>query len=579
MIEQSNQTKTLLVHEGRAEDGEANHEVPTKRSTEYTSENYKVELSNLPNKLKFHVVKNILERQFKLVPHKIRLGQGKAYISFKNERERDHAITTLHQQEWKGRTLVARCALPRDDLVAKKRKIEDKAKFCDQDVKADDAEISDESINNQVCPFWNTVYEEQVSFKDQMIRSILNMGTHVMKLSHNLEADDFRLFEWVKKNNKICCKFDGVMPSPVLKGYRNKCEFNIGHDGEVGFKIGRYRNGSDRICRPPKNCPILTEKMYDILNAFRSYLRERSPLEGFDLVTHEGNYRQMTVRRNQSDQYLIIIDMHPQTLPQDELDGEIARVVDALKEVKEVVSVYFNISDKCSFSSANQSLKLVYGQDSLIEKLFVDPEKPLEFRIGPASFFQVNTTAAELLYRSIIEVAQLGPKSFVIDVGCGTGTIGLSLAHRVNYVIGIEIVPQAIEDAKANAEANHIENISFYAGKAEDLIGESLKIMRNKMEYEKISDGEIVAIVDPPRVGFNNSFIKTIRSSNIKKLVYVACDPKANTNLLTLCRPKSKAYQGDPFVPVRAKAFDLFPYTKFCELVLVYERLSMVTNT
>ena len=553
----------------------------TKRSTEYTTENYKVELANLPNKLKFHVVKNILERQFKINPHKIRLGQGKAFITFKNQSERDDAIQKLNNQDWKGRTLSAHVAPPRDDLVAKRRKVEDGSSNGEKpapDQRSDDT-ISDEDINNQVCPFFKTSYDDQIMFKDQLMRSILNMSRHVLKLAPNIKTDEPTLFDWAKKNHKICCQFDGVMRSPVLQGYRNKCEFNIGHDGEVGFKIGRYKNGSDRICRPPRDCPILTEKIHHILDVFREFLKDKSKLKGFDLVTHEGYYRQLTIRRNQKDEYLIIVDLHPQDLSKEDLEVEKKALANDLKEIDGVVSIFFNISDKSSFSSTNQSLELVYGSDSLVEELSVDPDRPLKFRIGPASFFQVNTKAAELLYRSVIELANLGPKSFVLDVGCGTGTIGLSLARQVNYVIGIEIVAEAVEDAKVNARNNGIENISFYAGKAEDLIGETLRIMRNKIEFQKLGEeAEIVAIVDPPRVGFNSSFIKTIRASNIQKLIYIACDPKANTNLLTLCRPRSKAYQGDPLVPVRAKAFDLFPYTKFCELVIVYERLSRVSK-
>ena len=551
----------------------------TKRSTEYSTENYKIELSNLPRKVKFHVIKNLLERNFKLTPHKIKLGQDKAYITFKDETERDNAILALHEQDWKGRTLYAKCASLQTDPAAKRRKESDIVNRNDgnKDVSAEESP-SDDAINDQVCPFWSLDYEKQIEFKEQSMRSILNMSNAVQKLDRDMHTNHRELSAWTLKNKKISCEFDGVVHSPVLRGYRNKCEFNIGSNGEVGFMLGRYKNGSDRVCKPPANCPILCEKIYEILDKFRSFLKEKSQLKGFDLVTHEGHYRQITIRRNQNEEYLLIVDMNPQDLSQDDLKGEIENAVNELKSIEGIVSIFYNISGRSSYSSTNQSLKLVHGQDSLVETLNVIPEKPLKFHVGPSSFFQVNTKAAELLYSSIIDVAGLSSRSFVLDVGCGTGTIGLSLANKVNHVIGIEIVPEAIADAKLNAKMNDIENVSFYSGRAEDLIGESLKILKNKMEYQKIEDGEIVAIVDPPRVGFNNSFIKTLRASNIKKLIYVACDPKANTNLLTLCRPTSKAYQGEPFVPVRAKAFDLFPYTKFCELLIVYKRLSLANG-
>lgn len=584
MVQDSDKPAEIITSDEPVENVTSDHSPPTKdeqvygntkRSTEYTSENHKMELINLPNNPKFHVVKQLLERQYKVTPHKIRLGHNKAFIAFRSEEERDEAIRKLNNQEWKGRTLTAQVAAPRDDLLAKRRKL-DTNHGDNQNSVEDEVEPSDEEIITQVCPLWDKDYDEQIKYKDGIIRSVLDMSKQLLKMSQNMRDDAPKLYDWIKKNDKICCQFDGVEKSPVLIGYRNKCEFNISRDGAIGFKIGRYKSGSERVCRPPDNCPILTKVMFTIIDSFQGYLREKSALKCYDLVTHEGNYRQITVRCNSNDQYLIIIDLHPQDLTEDELNEEIARIVEHFKTgVEQIVSIYINVSEKCQFAGSSQSVRLVYGETCLYESLGVDPERPLKFRIGPASFFQVNSKAAELLYRSIIEVAGLDSSSMVLDVGCGTGTIGLSLARRVNHVIGIEIVASAIEDAKMNAKDNGIENVTYFAGKAEDLIGESIAILKNKLEYQK-SNGEIVAVVDPPRVGFNSSFVKVIRASNIKKIIYIACDPKANQNLLALCRPKSKAYQGDPFVPTRAKAFDLFPHTKCCELLMVYERLGNV---
>jgi tRNA (uracil-5-)-methyltransferase len=547
----------------------------TKRASEYSTENYKMELLNLPKWPKFGALKNLLERRFKVNPHKIRIGKNNAFLAFKDERERDDAIAKLNNQQLKGKTLVAKAASARDDSMVDKRRPQIDGRSDDTSSADADKTITHEEINERICPLLTKTYEEQLVFKDSLVRSVLKMSKQIQKMSPTLKTDDPKLYRWTVKHKEIACNFDGVVPSPVLKGYRNKCEFSISHDGIIGFKIGRYRNGSDRVCRPPEDCPLLTGVMFKIIDVFEQYLKSVSTLKGFDMVTHEGHYRQITIRCNSNDEYLLIIDLNPQGLPEEELEREFVKAVDTLKSIEQIISIYFNVSSKNSFSSAHQSLRLAYGQECLYEELFVDIERPLKFRVGPGSFFQVNSKAAELLYRSIIEVAGLGPNSMVLDVGCGTGTISLSLASKVNHVIGIEIVPEAIRDAKENALNNKIDNVSFYAGKAEDLIGESITILKNKLEYQKI-DGDIVAIVDPPRAGFTNSFIKTIRASNIKRIIYIACDPKANTNLLALCRPTSKAYQGEPFVPVRAKAFDLFPHTTCCELMVVYERLSML---
>ena len=543
---------------------------PTKRSTEISTEDFKIEILSLPKRPKFHVIKQLLERQFKLTPHKIKLGLDKAYVAFRSPEERDEAIAKINNQQWKGATLIAQPADPRDDFLARKRRDEPTAG--PSNIGQDDVIITDKDINNKVCPLWESSYDDQIKFKDTLISSVLKIGKRLVKMCPAIQRDAPKLYDWIKGNDEVCCQYDGVAHSPVISGYRNKCEFNIGRDGVIGFKLGRYKKGSERICRPPANCPILPATMFVVIDTFSAYLQKTSKLKGYDLVTHEGNYRQMTVRCNLANQYLVIVDLHPQNLSSDELNEEIDKATNELKSIDQVVSVYFNLSDKCHFSSSNQSLRLTYGASCLFEHLAVAPDAPLRFRIGPASFFQVNTKGAELLYRSLVEVAGLTEKSMVLDVGCGTGTIGLSLARRVNHVVGIEIIKEAIADAKINAEENGITNVSFFAGKAEDLIGECILILKNKIEHQK-TDGEIVAIVDPPRVGFNASFVKTLRASDIRKIIYVACDPKANSNLLTLCRPKSKAYQGEPFVPVRAKAFDLFPHTRFCELLIVYERL------
>lgn len=543
----------------------------TKRELEFTSENYKLEVTNLPKHCKFHVVKQLLERHFKLGPHKIRVGKDRAYVAFTSEKERDHAISTIDNKEWKGRILEAKQAAPRHDPFVKKQRQQDSTHI---DHETCDEPLSGDDIINQVCPLWGRSYEDQLKIKESSMRNLLNFSKQIAKLSPSLKKEAPKLFNWIQKNNKICCQYDGVEPSPRQIGYRNKCEFNVGPDGVVGFRSGRYKDGHERVVQPPPECPIVNKDMFKIIVMFQTLLQDttRTKLRGFDNVTHEGHVRQLTIRTNERNECLIIVDINPQDFSIEDLENEIQKVVKAITTFDKVLSIYVNISAKEHINNRDSPMRLVFGQDCLYEYLEVDPDHPLKFRISPTSFFQVNTKAAELLYRSIIELAQLKSTSIVLDVGCGTGTIGLSLAKQVNHVIGIEIVESSIKDAKTNAATNGISNVSFYAGKAEDLINESILIAKSRLANQT-EKGEIVAIVDPPRTGFNNSFVKSLRASNLRKIIYVACDPKANTNLISLCRPKSKAYQGDPFVPTRAKAFDLFPHTKFCELLLVYERL------
>lgn len=543
-----------------------------KRSHEFTSENFKIEVLNLPVGVKYYIVRQLLERQFKLNPHKIRVGNKSAYLAFRSEEERDEAIDKIDNYRWKGRTLRAKIAAPRIDPFIEKTA---KNSVVSEKAEEEHAPLTEDDIISQVCPYWGKSYEDQLKLKDDEMRSILKMSRKITRLSPTLEKDAPKLYAWARKNEKISCQFDGVIPSPLIIGYRNKCEFNIGSDGSVGFRSGRYRDASESVIPPPSTCPIINDVMFKILDTFQTYLKniEVTKLKGYNPVTHEGHARQLTIRTNQNNQCLIIVDLHPQDLSEAELNHEIQSILKALITHKELVSVFFNISEQNRFVNVETSMRHVYGQRYLNEYLHInDPDEPLKFRVGPTSFFQVNTRATELLYKSIIELAQLDTKSLVLDVGCGTGTIGLSLARQVSYVIGIEVVKSAVDDAQVNAQENGISNATFFAGRAEDLIGETISILKNKMRDQN-NEGNIIAIVDPPRTGFNSSFVKVVRASDIKKIIYIACDAKSNDNLIALCRPTSKAYQGAPFVPTRAKAFDLFPHTKFCELLLVYERL------
>lgn len=556
-------------------------DVPAKKRPLCLSpENYKVEISNLPAKMEFHMAKNLIQQHFKLKTfHKIKVGRGRVYVTFYSEADRDAAIAKINSTHWRDKILEARIALPGEDPFKKKKRIdqEDRLSF-GSDVEDHDEDPGD--INAKVCPLWTKDYDTQLKNKDRLMRSVLNMYKQIRAFSSSLAKDAPNLFAWNESHKDICCPFLGIERSPIINGYRNKCEFNVDRDGNVGFRLGRYKDGSAKVVSPPKDCPIVNAKMFEVISTFEKFLKDRNDtkLRGFDPVLHEGHVRQLTVRTTIDNKCLVIIDMHPQDLSEDCISREVEAVVELLRPIDGVASIFFNISEKAHLTGQDKTLRLVYGENCIRERLTIHPDVNLDFRIGPTSFFQVNTRGSEILYKTIIELANLNSKSLVIDFGCGIGTISLAVAKQVGHVIGIEIVESAVEDAKTNAQANSIQNVSFFCGKAEDLINETIHIMRRRLAEQK-DEGEIVAIVDPPRVGFNPSFIKSLRASPVRKLVYVACDPKANINIHSLCRPKSKAYQGEPFVPKLAKAIDLFPHTKCCELVIVYERLDSLVQS
>eukprot|EP00741_Cyanophora_paradoxa_P012784 tig00020629_g12348.t1 len=187
----------------------------------------------------------------------------------------------------------------------------------------------------------------------------------------------------------------------------------------------------------------------------------------------------------------------------------------------------------------------------------------LKFRISPSAVFQlqVNTKCAEVLYGKLREWADLGPGTTLLDVCCGTGTIGLVMSRSEERVIGVDIVEEAIEDARSNAALNGIHNCSFMAGRAE-------KVLPGVVAG--LPPGPVVAIVDPPRSGLHNDVIRALRGCpKVERVLYVSCSPSSFVNnSVNFCRPPSRGFPGTPFKPSRACGVDLFPHTAHCELVV-----------
>ncbi|ESO12077.1 hypothetical protein HELRODRAFT_187790 [Helobdella robusta] len=190
----------------------------------------------------------------------------------------------------------------------------------------------------------------------------------------------------------------------------------------------------------------------------------------------------------------------------------------------------------------------------------------LSFRISPLSFFQVNTPAAEILYSNVKQMCKLHEDVVLLDLCCGTGTIGLCMANDVNKVIGVEFNEQAIEDAKANAQINGITNADFICGKVENVLISVLKAVKET--------DEVVVVVDPPRAGLHTDVIRAIRKTAcISRIVYVACKLSAvSTNIADLTRQTSKRFDGKPFRLMEAMVVDMFPHTELYETVLLIER-------
>ncbi|XP_039360786.1 tRNA (uracil-5-)-methyltransferase homolog A isoform X5 [Mauremys reevesii] len=500
----------------------------------FTSEIYKVEIQNLPKYIGFNDVKKFLAK-YGLNPHKIKLfgKQTFAFVTFKSEEERDKAMKVLHGVMWKSRYLSVRLAKPKADPIVKKRKkeVEDtEQREAKRLALAKDSE--EESLSKQIAdvvtPLWNIPYEEQLTKKKQECEQVLQ------KLTKEIGNNNKALLPWLfvqkQKYNKICCPLEGVKASPLQTEYRNKCEFLIGmslnqEDKTVGCRLGKYKGGSCAVVEPFEtiHIPAVAKK---VVKAFQDYIRT-TPYSVYSLETYEGHWKQLTVRTSKNGHIMAIVYFNPQKLSKEELVDlrtSLAKYfTEGTGKESGVTSLYFvEEGQRKSPNREDLPLQHLAGDKYIYEELL-----GLKFRISPHAFFQVNTQAAEVLYKAIRDWAQLNQDSTVLDICCGTGTIGISLAKKVKKVIGIELCQEAVEDAKVNAQIN---------------------------------DSKVILAIR--------------RAERLKKLIYVSCNPRAAmNNFVDLCRAPSNRVKGTPFRPVKAMAVDLFPQTMHCELLIFFERV------
>nr|AAI42551.1 LOC100101284 protein [Xenopus laevis] len=541
----------------------------------FTSEIFKVEIQNLPKYIGFNDLKKFLGK-YGLNPHKIKLmkKQTFAFVTFKSEEERDKAMKVIHGVMWKNRPLSVRLAKPRADPIMQKRKQEEDGEQPESKRQTVHNDAEEEPLSKQisdvVTPLWQVPYEEQLKIKEEECCKVLKQLTKEIGVNNKPLMP--WLFEQKQKYNRLCCPLERVIPSPIQTEYRNKSEFLIGYgvnreDKTVGCRLSKYKGGTCAVVEPfdTINIPPVTK---NVVKAFQEYIRS-TPYDVYSPETYDGHWKQLTVRTTRKGQVMAIVYFNPQKLPKEVLTELKASLSDYFTKGsgKEsgVTSLYF-VEEGQRKSPLLEDLPVehVAGDQYIYEDLL-----GLSFRISPHAFFQVNTLAAEVLYSAIGDWAQLDQDTTVLDVCCGTGTIGISLAKKVKKVVGIELCQEAIADAKANAQLNNLDNVEFRCGKAEDIF----PTLINSYTFPSP-----LAIVDPPRAGLHSKVIIAIRKAeHLKQLIYVSCNPKAAmNNFVDLCRAPSNRVKGRPFRPIKALAVDLFPQTPHFELVILFERMEPV---
>lgn len=341
------------------------------------------------------------------------------------------------------------------------------------------------------CQIQEMSYDRQLVFKDQKIRG-------------NLE----RIGGFTKD------QIDTVM-QPVVGmehpfGYRNKAQFPFGTDKEgnpiTGFYAGRTH---DIIANT--DCALGVEQNKEILEIILQYMRENK-IKSYDEKTGKGLIRHALIRYGfKTKEIMVCLVINGKKLPKAE------RLIEKLIQIKGMTSITISPNTRRDNVIMGDSYEILWGQGYITDYI-----GNVKYQISPLSFYQVNPVQTEKLYGLALEYADLKGDETVWDLYCGIGTISLFLAQKAKQVYGVEIVPQAIDDAKENAKINAIDNAEFFVGKAEEVLPEYYA------EYEREHNGETahadVIVVDPPRKGCDETLLETIVKMQPEKVVYVSCD-------------------------------------------------------
>lgn len=319
--------------------------------------------------------------------------------------------------------------------------------------------------------------------------------------------------------------------------YRNKAQFPIQRDDKK-LKIGFYRKKSHDVIDIDK-CVIQHDRNDQIIEIVRDYV-EYNDVSIYNEKTHEGLLRHVVTKIGYAtNEVMVVLVATASILPN--LDDLIER----LKEVEGFKTLVLNINEANTNVVLGKTNKNLYGDGKITDGI-----GDLKFEISPLSFFQVNPIQTEILYNKALEFADLQEGDKVFDIYCGIGTISLFLAQKAEKVYGVEVVADAIEDAKRNAALNGIDNTEFFVGRAEEVVPKMYA------EGKKAN----VVVVDPPRKGCDSKVLDTIISMQPEKVVYVSCGPD------TLAR--DMAYLVDNgFKCEKVQPVDMFPHSVHIESV------------
>ncbi len=369
------------------------------------------------------------------------------------------------------------------------------------------------------CNLRHILYEDTLKLKTEIVKNLVNK---------NLK-------------NKVIVKETIGMEDPY--NYRNKAQYPVGVDKDNNPIIGVYAKRTHEVIQI-EDCMIQNKESQKIAKYICTILKEQK-ITIYDENTQKGLVRHIVIKVGiKTGEIMCVLVINGENIPKEK--ELVKKIITKFPNIKTIVK---NINTKnTNVILGNKNINL-YGNGYIYDKL-----ENYIFKISPLSFYQINPMQTEKLYQLAVNYAELTGKETVIDLYCGIGTIGIFMAKKAKHVYGIEIVKQAIEDAKENCKLNNITNIKYYVGDAQ-IVFETL------IQKEKIVPDVIV--VDPPRKGLDNKTIENIMKIKTKKIIYISCNPA------TLIRDLGKLK--DNYEIKEIQPIDLFPYTNHVECVTLLQ--------
>ncbi len=377
------------------------------------------------------------------------------------------------------------------------------------------------------CQLQELSYEKQLEFKENKVRGNL---LHIGGVPDELLSRAMEPIAGMKYGFR----------------YRNKAQFPVGVDKEGKLMTGFYAGRTHSIISNT-DCAVGVPVNKEIRECILDFMEEYG-IRAYNEEQHNGLVRHILTRCGfRTKEIMVCLVINGETLPYSEVLAE------RLSQIRGMTSITVSVNKEKTNVIMGPQIRPVWGQTYITD--FIGDVK---YQISPLSFYQVNPVQTEQLYGVALEYAGLTGQETVWDLYCGIGTISLFLARRAKWVYGVEIVPQAIHDARENARINGIKNAEFYTGRAEDVLPEYYR------RYEKEHPGEKayadVIVVDPPRKGCDETLLRTMADMRPERIVYVSCDSA------TMARDV-KYLREEGYEVERVRAVDMFPQTVSVETV------------